>query len=72
MSRIKHTLWRVNNGWLLIPEDDNGLVDHKDAGRCFVFKTLKEFSDWKPKRERKPRTKNITLTPKETTHADKH
>jgi hypothetical protein len=69
--RIKHSLWRVSNGWLLVPEDDNSLLDCKDAGQCAVFKTLKEFSDTYPKRERRKR--NPKPTAKETTHAsDQH
>lgn len=51
--RIKHNLWRVSNGWLLVPEDVDGYLGCKDAQQCAVFKTLKEFSDQYPKRERK-------------------
>jgi hypothetical protein len=58
--RIKHTIWKVSNGYLLVPEDCDGLLQTKDASGCAVFKTLKEFSDWKPKRERRKRNKSTT------------
>lgn len=59
--RIMYNLWKVSNGWLLVPEETGKYsLDPKDAPRCAIFKTLKEFSDWKPKRERKPRTKKTT------------
>ena len=58
--RIKHTLWRVSNGWLLVPEDRDGYINSDQAGRCAVFKTLKEFSDTYPKRERKSRRKETS------------
>lgn len=64
--RIQHNLWRVKNGWLLVPED-NGYLKAADAPNCEVFKTLKEFSDQYPKRERRKATTKVT---KETTHAN--
>ena len=60
--RIKHTLWKVSNGYLMVPEDCDSYVQTKDASFCAVFKTLKEFSEWKPKqkRNRKPKIKETT------------
>jgi len=55
--RTVHTLWKVSNGWLLVPEGCNTVVDHDDAQNCTIFKTLKEFSDWKPKRIRRKKSK---------------
>jgi hypothetical protein len=60
--RIQHTLWRVSNGWLLVPEKSNGIIADIDAPACFIFKTLKEFSEWTPKRERRRRTRKEILT----------
>jgi hypothetical protein len=57
--RIKHTLWRVSNGWLLVPETNDGYLHCEDASRCAIFKTVKEFADWKPKRERKRAKKEV-------------
>jgi hypothetical protein len=62
MPRIKHTLWRVSNGWLLVPEEEDGYLNSNDAGACAIFKTLKEFSDQYPKRERKRRTTKVKET----------
>jgi hypothetical protein len=47
----------VGNGWLLVPEDVDGYLNSREAPQCAVFKTLKEFSEWKPKRvrHRKPK-----------------
>lgn len=55
--RIKHTLWRVNNGWLLVPEEKDGYLSSDNAPDCYIFKTLKEFSDFKPKRVRRKKAK---------------
>jgi len=55
--RVSHNLWRVSNGWLLVPEGCDRVLDPKDAPEMFVFKTLKEFSDWKPKRVRRKKSK---------------
>jgi len=62
--RVQHTLWKVSNGWLLVPEDCNTVVNSKDAPRCTVFKSLKEFSDWRPRRERKHKPHMITIEDK--------
>jgi len=63
--RTKTTLWKVSNGYLLVPEDCDNIVQAKEAAGCSVFKTLKEFADWKPvvKRNRKPKTKPTEKTP---------
>lgn len=53
-------LWKVANGWLLVPEDIDGYLHSREASGCFIFKTLKEFSDWKPKRIRKKKTQPET------------
>jgi hypothetical protein len=61
--RIKHQLWRVSNGWLLVPEDtEDGKVSSADAPKIIVFRNLKEFADFKPKRERKSRATKPTTT----------
>ena len=51
--RTKHTLWRVKNGWILVPEGDDGVIKSEAADEIIVFRTLKEFADEYPKRERK-------------------
>jgi hypothetical protein len=66
MNRTKHTLWRVRNGWMLVPEGDNGLVRSEDAGEIVVFRTLKEFADEYPKRERKRRITTKATEPQHT------
>lgn len=75
--RIEHTLWKVNNGWLLVPENTHYLK--ADEGQqCYIFKTLKEFAEWKPKRQRKPRIKTVDakksvtvpVKPEDITHAN--
>jgi len=60
--RVKHTLWKVSNGWLLVPEDVDRVLSPAEAPYCYVFKTLKDFTDWKPKRirNRKPKQKETT------------
>jgi hypothetical protein len=55
-SRIKHQLWKVQNGWLLVPEDSESTLAFNEAPQCVIFKTLKEFSEWKPKRQRRKAT----------------
>lgn len=66
--RIKHTLWKVSNGYLLVPEDCDTMVQARESSGCAVFKTLKEFSEWKPKRKRqsKAKTRHDTTTTPET------
>jgi hypothetical protein len=63
--RIKHNLWRVKNGWILVPEGDDGFVKAECADEITVFKSLKEFADEFPKRERKRRTTKPKPTNKE-------
>jgi hypothetical protein len=53
--RIKHQLWKVSNGWLLVPEHSDHTITSEDAPYCVIFKTLKDFSEQYPKRERKKR-----------------
>lgn len=54
--RTKYTLWKASNGWLLVPEgNSNTAISANDVQHCVIFKTLKEFADFKPKRERKSR-----------------
>lgn len=65
--RTKYQLWKVSNGWLLVPEGRDGQIVATDAPQCVVFKNLKEFADFKPKRERNRKT---TPTKKEPEHAD--
>jgi hypothetical protein len=62
--RTKYQLWKVSNGWLLVPEGKDGQIMATDAPNCIVFRNLKEFADYKPKRERKSRA-----TPKPKTVA---
>ena len=50
--RTKYQLWKVSNGWLLVPEGRDGQIAATDAPQCVVFRTLREFADYKPKRER--------------------
>jgi len=66
--RIKHNLWRVNNGWLLVPEECDRVVTTEQASQCIVFKTLQEFSEGFPKRERRKRTKTVTKAASEPQH----
>jgi len=78
--RVKHTLWRVSNGWLLVPEDQTGSgISAAEAPQCAVFKSLDEFAKFTPKRERKKRTNKYGLKPsptkpqpEKTPNADKH
>jgi len=55
--RTKFTLWKVSNGYLLVPSDCDAYLQNKDAQDCSVFKTLKEFAEWKPKRLRRVKPK---------------
>lgn len=55
--RVTHNLWKVSNGWLLVPEGSDRVLSTTDAPQAAVFKNLKEFSDWKPKRKRSRKTK---------------
>jgi hypothetical protein len=66
--RIKHNLWRVSNGWLLVPEGDDSIIQSKDASQITVFKTLKEFAETFPKRERKRNRKPLTTKATEPQH----
>ena len=68
--RILHNLWRVSNGWLLVPEGTNSILDTKQASECSVFKSLDEFAKSYPRRERKRKVKATSTTTKETTHAN--
>lgn len=60
--RTKHQLWRVSNGWLLLPEEhDHGVtLSSADAMKCTIFKDLDEFAKYTPKRERKRSRKPLT------------
>jgi len=66
--RTKYQLWKVSNGWLLVPEGRDGQIVAADAPQCVVFRTLKEFADYKPKRERKSRAAVKTPSPEEPQH----
>ena len=61
--RIKHTLWKVSNGWLLLPDKDADGIGPGDAPYMVIFKTLKEFSEWKPKQKRNRKPKTAKETP---------
>lgn len=63
MTRIKHSLWRVSNGWLLVPEGTYSSLADSAAPECAVFKTLKEFSEWKPKQKRNRKIKPLEVRP---------
>jgi hypothetical protein len=65
--RTKHTLWRVKNGWILVPEGDDGVIKSEAADEIIVFRTLKEFADEYPKRERKRASRATKPKPKPTT-----
>jgi hypothetical protein len=60
--RVKHSLWRVSNGWLLVPEEENYSIKAEDAPQMAIFKTLKEFADTYPKRERRRSRKPKAVT----------
>lgn len=61
--RVTHNLWKVSNGWLLVPEGDDRVLSVNDAPQAFVFKSLKEFSEWKPARKRNRKPKPVKETP---------
>jgi hypothetical protein len=51
--RTNYTLWRAQNGWLLVPEGNSDkAISAKDVAECVVFKTLDEFAKYQPKRVR--------------------
>lgn len=54
--RVTHNLWKVSNGWILVPEGCDRVLSTTEAPQAAVFKTLKEFSDWKPKQKRNRKT----------------
>lgn len=66
--RVTHNLWKVQNGWILVPEGCDSILSPSDAAQALVFKDLQEFSKWTPKRVRRKRTKQT----KETNNADQH
>lgn len=71
--RTNYTLWRAQNGWLLVPEGNSDkAISAKDVAECVVFKTLDEFAKFSPKRVRKSRAtpKNKQVTTKEPEHAN--
>ena len=70
--RVTHNLWKVNNGWLLVPEGCDRVLSATDAPQAAVFKSLKEFSEWKPSRVRRKRSKTPTTTKETTTDANQH
>jgi len=55
--RTAHNLWKVSNGWLLIPEGTDRVLTVDDASEAAVFKTLEEFAKWNPPRKRNRKTK---------------
>ncbi len=50
----------MKNGWILVPEGDDGFIKAECADEITVFKTLKEFADEFPKRERRKRSNPTT------------
>jgi hypothetical protein len=66
--RVTHNLWKVSNGWLLVPEGCDSVLSSNDAPQAAVFKSLKEFSEWKPARVRRKRSKPSTT--KESNNAN--
>jgi len=66
--RVTHNLWKVSNGWLLVPEGCDSVLSTAEAPNAAIFKDLKEFAAWRPpvKRNRKPKTT------KETPDANQH
>lgn len=63
--RITHNLWKVSNGWILVPEGDDSVLTPEKAAGAAVFKNLEEFCKWTPKqkRNRKPKTKPLEVHP---------
>jgi hypothetical protein len=73
--RTNYTLWRAQNGWLLVPEGNSDkAISAKDVAECVIFKTLDEFAKFTPKRTRNrasratPKIKPVTT--KEPEHAN--
>jgi hypothetical protein len=64
--RIKHNLWKVSNGWLMVPDTVDGMLPVDDAPRCVVFTSLKEFADWKPRRVRRKKATMKSAKPGQT------
>jgi hypothetical protein len=64
--RVTHHLWKVSNGWLLVPEGFPNSITPNEAPQAAVFKSLEEFAKYKPKRVRKPRKHKTTPTTEET------
>lgn len=64
--RVKHILWKVNNGWMMVPEDSINGITPSDAAEIYIFKTLKEFADWKPKRVRRRKATKAEPPPQHT------
>jgi hypothetical protein len=63
--RTNYTLWRASNGWLLVPEGNSDkAISANDVRECVIFKSLKEFADWKPARVRRKRNNKPTTTEK--------
>jgi len=60
--RVTHNLWKVSNGWLLVPEGSDSVLSTSEAPQAAVFKSLKEFADWKPARVRRKRNNKPTTT----------
>ena len=67
--RIRYMLWKVANGFLLVPDDCTHSLNPSNAPDCHVFKSLKEFSDWKPKRVRNKRSREAHKAKAESTPA---
>lgn len=61
--RTAHNLWKVSNGWLLIPEGLDRVLTVDEAPQAAVFKSLDEFSKWKPKQKRNRKPKPATEEP---------
>jgi hypothetical protein len=62
--RTNYTLWRAQNGWLLVPEGNSDkAISAKDVSECVVFKTLDEFAKFTPKRVRNRKATKHKPTP---------
>jgi hypothetical protein len=69
--RTNYTLWRAQNGWLLVPEGNSDkAISAKDVAECVVFKTLDEFAKYQPKRVRNRKVTKPKPTTKEPEHAN--
>lgn len=53
--RVTHNLWKVSNGWILVPEGCDTTLSTLMAPQAVVFTSLSDFAKWKPKRVRKSR-----------------